>query len=146
MVQLGFLRLLSVQARQNLTYHCHRSVAWVDRSAKNNYKRALHFRAANEEELSYETNPYIKALTDGCSVSSQLLAPPTLSFKAPLMCWCLCLCSTVKASTGRSWRSTRHRWSIFLCWTSRCQTLGRATSSLGLKWDLCVSRVKHTHT
>lgn len=66
-VQLGFLRLLSVQARQNLTYHCHRSVAWADRSAKNNHKRALHFRAANDEELSYETNPYIKALIDGCS-------------------------------------------------------------------------------
>uniref|UniRef100_A0A8C7XDI7 Collagen, type XI, alpha 2 n=1 Tax=Oryzias sinensis TaxID=183150 RepID=A0A8C7XDI7_9TELE len=66
-VQLGFLRLLSVQARQNLTYHCHRSVAWADRSAKNNHKRALHFRGANDDELSYETNPYIKALKDGCS-------------------------------------------------------------------------------
>ncbi|MEQ2197600.1 hypothetical protein XENOCAPTIV_000837 [Xenoophorus captivus] len=66
-VQLGFLRLLSVQARQNLTYHCHRSVAWADRSAKNNHKRALHFRGANDEELSYETSPYIKALIDGCS-------------------------------------------------------------------------------
>lgn len=68
-VQLGFLRLLSVQARQNLTYHCHRSVAWADRSAKNNYNRALHLQGANGEKLSYETNPYIKALVDGCSVS-----------------------------------------------------------------------------
>ncbi|TNN45783.1 Collagen alpha-1(V) chain [Liparis tanakae] len=66
-VQLGFLRLLSVQARQNLTYHCHRSVAWADRSAKNNYNRALHLQGANDEKLSYETNPYIKALVDGCS-------------------------------------------------------------------------------
>uniref|UniRef100_A0AAQ5XWC5 Collagen, type XI, alpha 2 n=1 Tax=Amphiprion ocellaris TaxID=80972 RepID=A0AAQ5XWC5_AMPOC len=66
-VQLGFLRLLSVQARQNLTYHCHRSVAWADRSAKNSYNRALHLQGANDEELSYETNPYIKALLDGCS-------------------------------------------------------------------------------
>uniref|UniRef100_A0A3Q3NPY9 Collagen alpha-2(XI) chain-like n=1 Tax=Labrus bergylta TaxID=56723 RepID=A0A3Q3NPY9_9LABR len=66
-VQLGFLRLLSIQARQNLTYHCHRSVAWADRSAKNSYNRALHFQGANEEDLSYETNPYIKALVDGCS-------------------------------------------------------------------------------
>lgn len=75
-VQLGFLRLLSVQARQNLTYHCHRSVAWADRSAKNNHKRALHFRGANDEELSYETNPYIKALVDGCSVSPKLISVP----------------------------------------------------------------------
>uniref|UniRef100_A0A8C2X1P0 Fibrillar collagen NC1 domain-containing protein n=1 Tax=Cyclopterus lumpus TaxID=8103 RepID=A0A8C2X1P0_CYCLU len=66
-VQLGFLRLLSIQARQNLTYHCHRSVAWADRSAKNNYNRALHLQGANNEKLSYETNPYIKALVDGCS-------------------------------------------------------------------------------
>lgn len=66
-VQLGFLRLLSVQARQNLTYHCHRSVAWADRSAKNNHNRALHLQGANDERLSYETSPYIKALVDGCS-------------------------------------------------------------------------------
>uniref|UniRef100_A0A4W5RXX7 Collagen, type XI, alpha 2 n=1 Tax=Hucho hucho TaxID=62062 RepID=A0A4W5RXX7_9TELE len=66
-VQLGFLRLLSVQARQNFTYHCHRSVAWADRTANNGHKRALHFQGANDEDLSYETSPYIKALVDGCS-------------------------------------------------------------------------------
>uniref|UniRef100_A0A8C1RFC5 Collagen, type XI, alpha 2 n=1 Tax=Cyprinus carpio TaxID=7962 RepID=A0A8C1RFC5_CYPCA len=66
-VQLGFLRLLSVQARQNLTYHCQRSVAWADLTADGGYKRALHFQGANDEELSYETSPYIKALVDGCS-------------------------------------------------------------------------------
>lgn len=69
-VQQGFLRLLSVQARQSVTYHCHRSVAWAERSAKNSHSRALHFRGANDEDLSYETSPYIKALVDGCSVSS----------------------------------------------------------------------------
>lgn len=68
-VQLGFLRLLSIRARQNFTYHCHHSVAWTDNTAANRYQRALRFLAANEEELSYETSPYIKALTDGCSVS-----------------------------------------------------------------------------
>lgn len=82
-VQLGFLRLLSVQAHQQITYHCHRSVAWADRSAQNNYDRALHLRGANDEELSYETNPYIKALVDGCSVSSHThthtLIPPQVT-------------------------------------------------------------------
>lgn len=69
-VQLGFLRLLSIQARQNFTYHCHNSVAWTDNTSPDQrYQRALHFLAANDEELSYETNPYIKALTDRCSVS-----------------------------------------------------------------------------
>lgn len=71
MVQQGFLRLLSVQARQSVTYHCHRSVAWADRSARNSHGRALHLRGANDEDLSYETSPYIKALVDGCSVSLQ---------------------------------------------------------------------------
>lgn len=68
-VQLGFLRLLSVQARQNLTYHCHRSVAWADRTTKDKdqYQRALRLQGANEEELAFETSPYIKALEDGCS-------------------------------------------------------------------------------
>uniref|UniRef100_A0A8C1YYL3 Collagen, type XI, alpha 2 n=1 Tax=Cyprinus carpio TaxID=7962 RepID=A0A8C1YYL3_CYPCA len=66
-VQLGFLRLLSVQARQNLTYHCQRSVAWADLTSGSRYQRALHFQGANDEELSYETSPYIKALVDGCS-------------------------------------------------------------------------------
>lgn len=59
---------------------------------------------------------------------------------------CVSFSSTVRALTGRSWRSTHRRWSIFLCWTSRCQTLGRATSSLALKWDLSVSKDKHKHT
>lgn len=66
-VQLGFLRLLSVQARQNLTYHCQRSVAWTDQTTDGGYKRALRLQGANDEEISYETSPYIKALIDGCS-------------------------------------------------------------------------------
>lgn len=67
-VQLTFLRLLSVSARQNFTYHCHRSVAWHS-AASGDHQRALRFLAANEEELSYDTSPYIKAATDGCAVS-----------------------------------------------------------------------------
>lgn len=69
MVQLTFLRLLSVSARQNFTYHCHRSVAWHS-ATSGDHQRALRFLAANEEELSYDTSPYIKALTDGCAVSA----------------------------------------------------------------------------
>ncbi|NXK49182.1 CO5A1 protein, partial [Chauna torquata] len=51
-VQLTFLRLLSVSARQNFTYHCHRSVAWHS-TTTGDHQRALRFLAANEEELSY---------------------------------------------------------------------------------------------
>ncbi|NXJ40837.1 CO5A1 protein, partial [Ciconia maguari] len=65
-VQLTFLRLLSVSARQNFTYHCHRSVAWHS-TTSGDHQRALRFLAANEEELSYDTSPYIKAVMDGCT-------------------------------------------------------------------------------
>ncbi|KYO26325.1 hypothetical protein Y1Q_0002546 [Alligator mississippiensis] len=65
-VQLTFLRLLSVAAHQNFTYHCHRSVAWQGPGTAG-YLHALHFRGANEDDLSHDTSPYIKALMDGCA-------------------------------------------------------------------------------
>ncbi|NWZ30693.1 CO5A1 protein, partial [Asarcornis scutulata] len=65
-VQLTFLRLLSVSARQNFTYHCHRSVAWHS-TGTGDHRHALRFLAANEEELSYDTSPYVKAVADGCA-------------------------------------------------------------------------------
>lgn len=68
-VQLTFLRLLSVSARQNFTYHCHRSVAWHS-TGTGDHRRALRFLAANEEELSHDTSPYVKAVADGCAVSA----------------------------------------------------------------------------
>ncbi|KAI6061439.1 collagen alpha-2(XI) chain-like protein [Aix galericulata] len=68
-VQLTFLRLLSVSARQNFTYHCHRSVAWHS-TGTGDHRHALRFLAANEEELSPDTSPYVKAVADGCAVSA----------------------------------------------------------------------------
>ncbi|XP_026517780.2 collagen alpha-1(V) chain-like, partial [Terrapene carolina triunguis] len=65
-VQLTFLRLLSVAARQNFTYHCQRSVAWRS-AASGGHQRALRLRGANEEDMSYDNSPYITALTDGCA-------------------------------------------------------------------------------
>lgn len=72
-MQLTFLRLLSVSARQNFTYHCQRSAAWHSPSSAgtaSRYQHALHFLGANEEDLSHDSSPYIKALADGCAVSS----------------------------------------------------------------------------
>ncbi|KAF3703356.1 Collagen alpha-1(V) chain Precursor [Channa argus] len=66
MVQMTFLRLLTASARQNFTYHCHQSVAWHDITS-DNYNKALRFLGANDEEMSYDNNPYIKALSDGCA-------------------------------------------------------------------------------
>lgn len=70
MVQMTFLKLLSSAARQNFTYICHQSVAWYDAKA-DNYDKALRFLGSNDEELSYDNNPYVKPLMDGCSVISQ---------------------------------------------------------------------------
>lgn len=66
-VQMTFLKLLSSSARQNFTYICHQSVAWYDASA-DNYDKALRFLGSNDEEMSYDNNPFIKPLMDGCSV------------------------------------------------------------------------------
>uniref|UniRef100_A0A8P4KDB9 Collagen, type XI, alpha 1a n=1 Tax=Dicentrarchus labrax TaxID=13489 RepID=A0A8P4KDB9_DICLA len=66
MVQMTFLRLLTASARQNFTYSCHQSVAWHD-ATSDNYDNALRFLGANDEEMSYDNNPYIKALSDGCA-------------------------------------------------------------------------------
>lgn len=68
-VQMTFLKLLSSSARQNFTYICHQSVAWYDAKA-DNYDKALRFLGSNDEEMSYDNNPYIRTLTDGCAVRS----------------------------------------------------------------------------
>lgn len=65
---MTFLRLLTASARQNFTYSCHQSVAWHD-ATSDSHEKALRFLGANDEEMSYDNNPYIKALSDGCAVS-----------------------------------------------------------------------------
>lgn len=67
-VQMTFLRLLSASAHQNVTYHCYQSVAWQD-AATGSYDKAIRFLGSNDEEMSYDNNPYIRALVDGCAVS-----------------------------------------------------------------------------
>lgn len=57
-VQLTFLRLLSVSAHQDVSYPC--SGAARD--------GPLRLRGANEDELSPETSPYVKEFRDGCQV------------------------------------------------------------------------------
>uniref|UniRef100_A0A8C4IEC6 Collagen, type XI, alpha 1b n=1 Tax=Dicentrarchus labrax TaxID=13489 RepID=A0A8C4IEC6_DICLA len=66
-VQMTFLKLLSSSARQNFTYICHQSVAWYDAKA-DSYDKALRFLGSNDEEMSYDNNPFIKPLIDGCAV------------------------------------------------------------------------------
>lgn len=65
---MTFLKLLTASARQNFTYNCHQSAAWYD-VLSGSYDKALRFLGSNDEEMSYENNPHIKALYDGCAVS-----------------------------------------------------------------------------
>ncbi|KAK2507467.1 hypothetical protein MC885_011173 [Smutsia gigantea] len=66
MVQMTFLKLLTASARQNFTYNCHQSAAWYDTSS-GSHDKALRFLGSNDEEMSYDNSPYIKALYDGCA-------------------------------------------------------------------------------
>lgn len=73
-VQMTFLKLLTASVRQNFTYICHQSVGWHD-AAANSYDRALRFLGSNDEEMSYDNNPYMKALSDTCSVWNSAHTP-----------------------------------------------------------------------
>uniref|UniRef100_A0A8C8GVZ1 Collagen, type XI, alpha 1a n=1 Tax=Oncorhynchus tshawytscha TaxID=74940 RepID=A0A8C8GVZ1_ONCTS len=66
-VQMTFLKLLTASARQNFTYSCHQSVVWHDETT-DSYDKALRFLGSNDEEMSYDSNPYVRALIDGCAV------------------------------------------------------------------------------
>lgn len=105
MVQMTFLRLLTASARQNITYHCHQSVAWHD-ATSDSYDKALRFLGANDEEMSYDNNPYIKALSDGCAVSRK---PPNYTMDPALYCcsydsWYILLsCCRWGRATERLW-------------------------------------------
>ena len=66
---MTFLRLLSAAARQNVTYNCYQSVAWHDQD-QDSYDKAIRFLGSNDEEMAYDNNPFIRAVVDGCAVST----------------------------------------------------------------------------
>jgi collagen type I/II/III/V/XI/XXIV/XXVII alpha len=69
-IQLTFLRLMSTEASQNITYHCKNSVAYMDQQT-GNLKKALLLQGSNEIELRGEGNSRFtySTLVDGCTVS-----------------------------------------------------------------------------
>ena len=69
--QLAFMRLLSNQASQNITYHCKNSVAYMD-GESGNLKKAVVLMGSNDVELRAEGNSRFtfSVLEDGCTVSS----------------------------------------------------------------------------
>lgn len=67
-VQLRFLRLLSKEAAQNITYHCKNSVAYKDEKSSN-LKKALVLKASDGQEIkAYSSNRLKYTVTeDSCS-------------------------------------------------------------------------------
>jgi len=66
--QLAFMRLLSNQASQNITYHCKNSVAYMD-DESGTMKKSVVLQGSNDVELRAEGNSRFTytVLEDGCS-------------------------------------------------------------------------------
>lgn len=73
MIQTTFLRLLSKEASQNITYHCKNSIAYMD-DQTGTLRKALILKSANDIEIKAEGNNRFKysVLEDGCTVSINL--------------------------------------------------------------------------
>ncbi|KAK0146918.1 Collagen alpha-1(II) chain [Merluccius polli] len=67
-IQMTFLRLLSTEASQNLTYHCRNSVAYLD-AATGNLKKAVLLQGSNDVEIRAEGNSRFtySVMEDGCT-------------------------------------------------------------------------------
>lgn len=86
-IQLTFLRLMSTEASQNITYHCKNSVAYMDQQT-GNLKKSLLLQGSNEIELRGEGNSRFtySTLVDGCTVSPPDRVSPPL-WAAALAFW-----------------------------------------------------------
>lgn len=69
-VQMTFIRLLSKEASQTITYHCKNTVGYKDEST-GTLKKAVILKASNDLELKAEGNNRFRytVLEDSCSVS-----------------------------------------------------------------------------
>jgi len=68
--QITFLRLLSTQARQTVTYHCNNSVAYFDK-ANRDYAQALKLLGSNGVEFTAEGSETYTVIEDGCATGGQ---------------------------------------------------------------------------
>lgn len=67
---MTFIRLLSKEASQTITYHCKNSVAYKDEKT-GNLKKAVVLKGSNDLELKAEGNNRFRytVMEDSCSVS-----------------------------------------------------------------------------
>lgn len=66
---MTFLRLLSTEGSQNVTYHCKNSIAYMDEET-GNLKKAILIQGSNDVEIRAEGNSRFtySVLEDGCTV------------------------------------------------------------------------------
>lgn len=76
---MTFIRLLSKEASQTITYHCKNSVGYKDEKT-GNFKKAVILKGANDLELKAEGNNRFRytVVEDSCSVSSHVLVETLL--------------------------------------------------------------------
>jgi len=81
-IQMTFLRLMSTEASQNITYHCKNSVAYMDASA-GNLKKALLLQGSNEIEIRAEGNSRFtySVLEDGCTSHTGTWGKTVIDYK-----------------------------------------------------------------
>lgn len=74
-IQMTFLRLLSTEGSQNVTYHCKNSIAYMDEET-GNLKKAILIQGSNDVEIRAEGNSRFtySVLEDGCTVRPGLPA------------------------------------------------------------------------
>jgi len=67
-IQMTFMRLMSNQASQNVTYHCKNSIAYMD-AASGNLKKAVLLQGSNDVEIRAEGNSRFtySVVEDGCT-------------------------------------------------------------------------------
>ncbi len=70
---MTFIRLLSKEASQTITYHCKNSVGYRDEKT-GNFKKAVILKGSNDLELKAEGNNRFRytVVEDSCSVSSHI--------------------------------------------------------------------------
>lgn len=87
---MTFIRLLSKEAAQTITYHCKNSVGYKDEKT-GNFKKAVILKGSNDLELKAEGNNRFRytVVDDSCSVSSHISTAALLFFIYSLIMNCV---------------------------------------------------------
>ncbi|CAB1437925.1 unnamed protein product [Pleuronectes platessa] len=81
-IQMTFMRLMSNQASQNVTYHCKNSIAYMD-AATGNLKKALLLQGSNDVEIRAEGNSRFtySVSEDGCTTHTGSWGKTVIDYK-----------------------------------------------------------------